>query len=100
MPRIAYKFENQNIQTSFDNMKFMGDLPFSIYFDFETTSRKKIYNFDIDSCLYRVSFPFMVAFHLKLGIEKMFVAWSFSHTFEQLNDIGYLSNEMLAYFIQ
>ena len=30
MTGIIYKFENQNIQTIFDNMKFMGDLPFSI----------------------------------------------------------------------
>ena len=28
--------------TFFDNVKFMGDLPFSIYFDFETTSGKKV----------------------------------------------------------
>ena len=43
---IVYKFENQNIKTFFDNMKFMGDLPFSIYFDLETTTGKKFYNFD------------------------------------------------------
>ena len=34
MPEIIYKFENQNIQTLLDNMKYMGDLLFSIYFDF------------------------------------------------------------------
>ena len=38
MPEIIYKLENQNIQTFFDNIKIMGDLPFLIYFDFETTS--------------------------------------------------------------
>ena len=38
MPEIIYKLENQNIQTFFDNIKFMADLPFSIYFDFETTA--------------------------------------------------------------
>ena len=27
-------------------MKFMGDLPFSIYFDLETTTGKTFYNFD------------------------------------------------------
>ena len=42
MPGIVYRFENQNIQTFFDNRKFMGDPPFTIYFDFETTSSKKI----------------------------------------------------------
>ena len=41
MPGIIYKFENQNMQTFSDYMKFMGDLPFSIFFAFETTCRKK-----------------------------------------------------------
>ena len=42
MPEINYKFENLNIQTFFFNkMKFMCDVPFSIYFDFETTSGQK-----------------------------------------------------------
>ena len=41
MAGIIYKFENQGIQTFFDNMKFMSDLPFAIYFDSETTSGKK-----------------------------------------------------------
>ena len=40
----------------------------------------------------------MVGFQPKLGNEKIFVVQSFNHTFEQLNDVGCLSNEMLAYF--
>ena len=47
----VYKFENQNIQTLFDNMKFMGDMPFLIYFHLETTTRKKVDNFDEDTTL-------------------------------------------------
>lgn len=34
MPGLVYKFENQNILTFEENVKFMGDLPFAIYFDF------------------------------------------------------------------
>ena len=40
----------------------------------------------------------MVAFHPKLGIEKIFVVRSFNDSLEQLNDVGYLFNQMLAYF--
>ena len=98
MAGIKYKFENQNVQTFFNNMKFMGDLPFFIYFDFETTSGKKIYNFDQESNLYPVSYAFVVVFHPDLNIEKIFVVRSFNHCFEHLNDVGYLSNEMLPYF--
>ena len=98
MPGIICKFENQNVQTFFDNMTFMGDLPFSIYFDSETNSGKKIYNFDEDSTLYSVSYAFVVAFHSDVNTEKIFVVRSFNHTFGQLNDFGYLSNDMLPYF--
>lgn len=92
MPGIIYKFENQNIQTFFDNRKFMGDLPFSTYFHFETTSGKKIYNFNEGSTHCLVWYAFVVAFHPDMNIEKIFVARSFNHAFEQLNDVGYLSN--------
>ena len=40
----------------------------------------------------------MVAFLPNLNIGKIFVARSFNHTFKQLNDVGYLSNEMLPYY--
>ena len=79
---IVYKFENQNIQTFFDNMKFMGDLPFSIYFDLETTTDKKVYNFDEGATLYPVPYAFVIAFHPSLNIEKVSVVRSFNHTFE------------------
>ena len=49
MPRIMYKFNDQNVQTFEDNYKFMGEVPFSIYFDFETTCGKKSFEFDNES---------------------------------------------------
>ena len=78
MPGILYKFENQNIQTFFDNMKFMADFPFSIYFDFETTTGKKVYNFEEDASLYPVSYALVVAFHPSLNIEILSVVRSFN----------------------
>ena len=41
-PGIIYKFENQNIQTFSGNIKFIRDLPFSTYFDLETTTGKEV----------------------------------------------------------
>lgn len=41
MHGLFYKLKNQNISIFEDNVKFMGDLPFSIYFDVETTCEKK-----------------------------------------------------------
>lgn len=96
MPGIIYKFEN--IQKFFDNMQIMGDLSFSTYFDFGTTSGNEIYNFDEYSTLYPVSYALVVAFHPNLHIEEIFVVRWFHHTFEELNKVGYLLNEMLPYF--
>ena len=76
----------------------MGRLPFSIYFHFETTSAKKIYNFDEDATLYLVSYALVVAFHLSLNTDRTFVMRSFNYTLDQLNNVGYLLNEMLPYF--
>ena len=35
-PGVLYKFNNQNVQTFEDNFRFMGEVPFSVYFDFES----------------------------------------------------------------
>ena len=51
-------------------MKFMGDIPFSIYFDLKTTTGKKVYNFDEDAALYSVSYAFIVTFHRPLTLKK------------------------------
>ena len=35
--RVVYNFDNQYLVTSEDNLKFKGDLPMTVYFDFERT---------------------------------------------------------------
>ena len=34
--RITYDFDNCQILNYQDNFKYLGDLPFTVYFDFET----------------------------------------------------------------
>lgn len=78
-------------------MKFMGDLPCSIYFDLETTTGKNVYNFDEDATLYPVSYAFVVVSHPSLKIEKILIFRSCNHTFEQLNGASYLKDEILPF---
>ena len=40
---------------------------------------------------------FVIAFHPSLNIEKILVVRSFNHTFEQLNDVSYLRDEILPF---
>ena len=45
MPIVVYKFNNQNLQMFEDNYKFLSGVPFSVYFDFETTCGRKSFEF-------------------------------------------------------
>ena len=100
IPGIVYKFENQHITTFEDNFRFMGEQPFAIYFDLETTcGKKEFYNVEkSDNGMYPVYYCFIVAFHPSLDLDKITVLRSFNDSFEQLNDISYLPNEMIRYF--
>ena len=86
MPGLVYKFENQNILLFEGNTKFMDEVPFAVYFNFEITSGKKTFIFDEDNMLYPVSYVFVVALHPDLNLQKIFVVRSFNQTLYQLND--------------
>ena len=45
IPDILYKFQNQNLITFQGYLKYKGDLPFIVYYDFETTTTTE-YMFD------------------------------------------------------
>ena len=48
--------------------------------------------------MYPISYAFVVAFHPSLNLDRLFPVRSFNDTFEQLNSISYLLDEMLPYF--
>lgn len=46
IPGVIKKFNNQNIKKFEDKFKFMGEVHFCVYFEFETTCGKNVYEFD------------------------------------------------------
>ena len=98
MPGIVYKFENQNISTFGDNVRFMGELTLAIYFDLETTSGKKVYEVDGIAEMYPVSYAFVVVFHPKLNLDRICIVRRFDHTLEILNDVSHFLNEVIKHF--
>ena len=40
---ITYTFDNGDIISVQDNFKYMGDVPFTFYFDFETTTGNAVF---------------------------------------------------------
>ena len=95
MPEIIYKFENQNIANFEVNLKKKGDITFTMYFDFETstgtTSQNHLEDVEMDQIFYSLIF----AFHLKLQLDGKVIIRSFNHSLEKVNDVSYLTDKML-----
>lgn len=94
--RVAvYKVENVNLITNKDNFKFRCNLPFAVFFDFETTTASfSALNSD-KSERYPVSLVIIFAFHSKWNLERIIIERSFSHSLEKLTTVSYLSSDIL-----
>ena len=51
--RIIYTFDNRKIISFQDNFKVLGDVPFTVYFDFETTTGDTLF---LDPKMFVVSY--------------------------------------------
>ena len=80
---IAYKFSNHKILSFQDNFKCMHDLPFTVYFDFETITG----NSAIDDKKKFVSYCQVFAFQASLKLLNVVVFWSFQHNFEEITSL-------------
>ena len=96
-PGVIYNFTNQSLVSYEDNFKAKGDLPFCVYFDFETTA-------PTDNCLdpeqkkmFVVSYVMIVAFHSALQLDRVIIYRSFAHTLDQLSNIDYLTREQIGF---
>ena len=82
-PGIVYNFNIQNIVTFEDNIKYQGDLPFTIYADFETTAPNYDFSSPENNTMFAVSYALVIA-------------WHYNHTLEELTDVSYLTEEQLC----
>ena len=80
-----------------DNFHNKGDVPFVIFFDFETTA-------PTDNCLdpeqktmFVVSYVMIVAFHPVLKLDRIIIYRSFAHSLEQLTTLNYFSREQISF---
>ena len=76
----------------------MGDQPFSIYFDLETTCGKDKLVFDFDdehlTDMYVVSYCFVVMFHKSYSLDKITIVRSFNDSMVDLADLSCMPFEM------
>ena len=79
---------DQSVVNYQDNFNKIGDVPFSIYYDFETTTGSAIYT---DAKMYVVSYCMIVAFHVKLKILPLVIYRASNHSLPELRSLHYLN---------
>lgn len=75
----------------------MGDLPFSVYFDIETTTGNAVF---FDSKMYVVGYCMVVSFNKSLNFDKMVIYRSYQKTADEVYDISHFKQEHVPFFDQ
>ena len=83
-----YSFDNGKIINFQDNFNKIGDLPFSVYYDFETTTGSGVF---FDAKMYVVSYCMVVAFHPDLNLPHLFIYHVYDQTKEKLESMFHFS---------
>ena len=88
-PGVVYNFCSQTLTSFEDNYSAIGDVPFSIYFDFETTSPTDSEWLDPeDKKMFVMSYVIIVAFHPHFNFDRILVQRSLCHSKEQLTSVN------------
>ena len=93
---ITYSFDNGQIINFQDNLKYLGDVPFTVYFDFETTTGD--FSF-FDSKMFVVSYCQIYSFHPSLNLNKTVIFRSFQQTVEEIYDLSHFKQEHVSFFL-
>ena len=95
IPGVSYNFNNQNVTSYQDNFNAKSNVPFLVYFDFETTA--PTFSDPERQKMFLVSYVMFIAFHPKLNLDRIIIQRSFSHSFEQLTTLDYFTREQILY---
>ena len=81
---FTFSFDNRKIIGYQDHYKNLGDVPFSVYYDFETTTGSVVF---FDAKMYVVSYCMVIAFHPELKIPRLVMFRSFDQTQQELTSL-------------
>ena len=82
---IIYTFDNRKIISFQDNFKFLGYVPFTVYFDFETTTDDVVF---LDPKMFLVSYYQIYSFHPSLNLDKIVIFRSFQQSPEEICNLS------------
>ena len=87
---------NQNLISYQDNFRAKGDIPFVIYFDFETTAPTDN-SFDPEqNKMFVFSYVMVVAFHLGLKLNRIVIQRSYAHSIEHLSSLNDYTQKQIS----
>ena len=92
---ITYSFDNGQIITFQDNFKYLADVPFTVYFDFETTTGDSVF---FNSEMFVVSYCQIYSFHPSINLDKIVIYCSFQQTADKIYDLSHLKREQILFF--
>ena len=78
---------DQSVVNSQENFNKISDVPFSVYYDFETTTGSAIYT---DAKMYVVSYCMIVAFHTELKMPPLIIYRASDQSLPELRSLDYL----------
>ena len=83
---FTFSFDNGKAIDYQDHYNNLGDMPFSIYFDFETTTGHVAF---FDAKMYIVSYSIIVAFHPDLSLPRINIFRSYDQSFNSLMSLAH-----------
>ena len=92
---ISYCFENREIISFQDNFKYQENVPFTVYFDFETTTVDAVF---FDPRMFVVSYCQIYTFHPSLNLEKLVIVRSFQQNAEEIYHLSNFKGEHSEFF--
>ena len=92
---ITYCFNSGEIICFQDSFKYLGDAPFTVYFDFVTTTGDSVF---FEPKMFVVSYCQTYSFHPSLNLEKLVIFRSFQRSAEEIYDLSHFRQEHVALF--
>ena len=87
---VTYSFDNGQITNFEDNFKYLGDVAFTVYFDFETTTSGSAF---FDPKIFVVSHYQIYSFHPSLNLDKIVICRSFQQTAHEIYNLSHFKRE-------
>lgn len=92
---FTFSFDAEEVIAYQDHYKKLGDVPFSIYYDFEITTGSVVF-FDVK--MYVVSYCMVIAFHRDLNIPRICIFRSYDQIHDQLTSLSYFEALLCNFF--